>query len=334
MSPLLPGRPFCIVARLMSLGWRTTLLCTAFLVLLAGLSGCDEISARRKIQRANELYKEARYEEARDLYEAALKLSPGLDIGHHNLGITYYKLAKRGDDSPENQDIANKAAEHLGVYLKAHPKDNAIRDLMTGLWVDTGQTAKAIAFWTTEHEAAPTNKDVIEKLAGLNFKNGDWRQAIHWYEVEVKVATTDSDRASAYLLIGRLCFNKLFNNKEKTQGAERIEVADVGIAALQKAADALAIKKTIETIKAAGTDPARKAIDFDVRSAEIMSIIGGLNQQRAIAQGSAWGYYIDNATWQDQLRAVSVLNTEAQRLAAEKAAQEAATEAAAAGQGT
>ncbi len=320
MTPLLPGRPFCIFPRLM----RTALICTAF-VLVASLGGCDEISARRKIQEANELYKEAKYDEARDLYEAALKLSPGLDIGHHNLGITYYKLAKRGDDSAANQDIANKAAEHLGVYLKAHPKDNAIRDLMTGIWVDTGQTPQAIAFWEAEHKTFPKNKDVIEKLAGLNFKNGDWRAAVRWYEVEVQVSENASDRASGYLLIGRLCFNKLFNNKEKTQGAERVEVADVGIAALQKAATELDVKKTLESIKAAGTDPARKAIDFDSRSTEIMSIIGGLNQQRAIAQGAAWGFYIDNATWQDQLRGVSVLNTEAQKLAAERAALEAAT---------
>jgi tetratricopeptide (TPR) repeat protein len=313
---------------------RTALVCTA-LILVATVGGCDTNSARRKTQEANELYKEAKYEEARKLYEEALALAPDLEIIDHNLGITLYKLAKRGDDSPENQDIANQAAEHLGKYLKKHPKDNAIRDLMTGIWVDTGQTDKAIAFWKAEHDANPKNKDVLEKLAGLNFKNGDWREAVRWYGVEVDVAETPSDRASAYLLIGRLCFSKLFNGKDTTQGAERIEIADIGIAALQKAAEALEVKKTLEAIRSAGTDPGRKAIDFDVRGAEIMSIIGGLNQQRAIAQGASWAFYIDNATWQDQLRAVSVLNTEAQKLAAEKSAQEAAQEAAApGGQGT
>ena len=44
-------------------------------------TGCDELSARRLIQKGNEDYAEQRYEAAAAKFEAALAKSPDLDIG-------------------------------------------------------------------------------------------------------------------------------------------------------------------------------------------------------------------------------------------------------------
>ncbi len=267
------------------------LACLAVVGVLA--VGCDEISARRTMQEANDQYKNGRYEEAVALYEEALAKSPDLAVGHHNLGVAYYKLMKRGDLSAENKLIADKAAEHLQIYLKSDTLDDEVRKLITDIWVDTGQVDKAIAFWTAEHDAKPEGILAIEQLAELTFKKGDWREAIRWLEVGVDISKTPDQKATAYTKIGSLCFVLLLSNKEpgpsQIDGAQRVEVADIGIAALQKG-QALSPGST-----------------------EIVSVLGSLNVQRGIAAGSRLGYSIDMAAYQNYMRIFGVLREEAQK---------------------
>jgi tetratricopeptide (TPR) repeat protein len=296
MPPLPLATPVCIVARLMRTRFAV-LLCSVVIGLsgLATMTGCDEIGARRKVQAANEHYKNGRYTEARDLYEAALAKSPDLAIAHHNLGVTYYRLMKRGDDSPENQQVANRAGEHLTVYLK-RSKDAKeqilLRKVLTELWVESGQVDSALAFWESEHQARPKDTSVLEQLADLNYKKGDWRKAIEWLEKAVAIAETDDARASAYGLIGNLCFLKLLNNKDSIQGAERIELADIGMGALQK------------------------AHELQPKNMGYVSVLANLNQQRAIASSSRLGFHIDLAFHQNYMRVFGVLREEAKKAAA------------------
>lgn len=260
------------------------------LIALALVGGCKEIGARRKIQEANDQYKNGRYETARRLYEEALEDAPDLAIGHHNLGVTLYKLTKKGDTSPENKAMADNAAQHLQIYLKSAPHDEDVKKLITEIWTDTDQSEKAVAFWTSEHEAAKDQLFPIEQLAELTFKKGDWREAIKWLEKGVDIAATPEDKAKAYTKIGSLCFVLLLKNKDDglmLDGAQRIEIGDIGIAALQKG-QALAPSST-----------------------EIVSVLGSLNVQRGIANRSRIGYSIDMAAHQNYMRIFGVLREEA-----------------------
>lgn len=293
--PWLPeGYPIGIVARLMRT--RFGLLSFAVVAMLAtSATGCDEISARRKVQEANKQYKNGRYEEARDLYEAALKSSPELTIAHHNLGVTYYRLMARGDNSPENKAIADKATEHLLHFLehgKGEEKEKIlIRKLVTEIWVDSGQVEKALAFWETEHNARPRDTSVIEQLADLEYKRGEWRKAIEWLEKSVAVAETPEAKASAFGQIGTLCFLRLLSGKDTIQGAERIALADTGIAAIQK------------------------ATALQPKNMQYVSTLASLNQQRAFASGSRIGFHIDLAAHQNYMRVFNVLKEEAKKQA-------------------
>lgn len=290
------GDSIGIVARLMRT--RFGLLCLAGVIALAfGATGCDEISARRKVQEANKHYKNGRYVEARDLYESALKQSPELTIAHHNLGVTYYRLMRRGDDTPENQQVADLATQHL-LHFLAHgdpaEKDGVlIRKLVTEIWVDSGQVAEALAFWEKEHGERPTDTSVLEQLADLNYKKGDWRKAIEWLEKSVAVAETPDGKASAYGQIGTLCFLRLLAGKDTIQGAERIALADTGIAALQK------------------------GLDLQPKNMQLVSTLASLNQQRAFAHGSRIGFHVDLAVHQNYMRVFNVLREEAKKAAAE-----------------
>ena len=273
------------------------LLCVA--AALAG--GCDEISSRRKVQEANDQYKNGRYEEAAKLYEEALKQNPDLWIAHHNLGVTYYKMLAPGDTSPENKAIADKAGEHLAIYLQhtSNEKEQVLlRKLLTEIWISTEQVDQALAFWEGEHNARPADTDALDQLAGLNNKKGDWRKAIEWLKVWVEAADTQDGKAEAWQKIGNLCFLRLLSNRDTVVGKERIEVADIGTAALQK------------------------AHELQPKNPQIVSTLASMNQQRALAEGSRLGYHIDHAVHQAYMRQFSVLSAEAKKAAEEAAKQQ------------
>lgn len=308
MPPLPPGNQICIVRRLMRTRFvvrpslerilRGTFAALMLLAMVVSASGCDELDARQKVQEGNKEYKNGRYEKARDLYEGALAKSPDLAIAHHNLGVTYYRLVKTGDDSAENRDVANKAAEHLQAYLKttSDKKDHIlIPKLLTEVWVNSDQVDRALDFWKAEHDARPEDNSVLEQLADLNYKKGDWRTAVKWLEQSVEIAKTPDTKASAYSQIGTLAFLRLLNNKD-LPGQERIELADRGIGALQR------------------------GLELQPKNMQIISTLASLNQQRAIASTSRLGYHIDLAMQQNYMRQFVVLREEAKQKAAEEAA--------------
>jgi tetratricopeptide (TPR) repeat protein len=294
---------FCIVARLMRM--RFVLLPSAALiaVVLVGGAGCDEIDARRTIQKANGEYENARYETARDLYEDALKKSPDLEIGHHNLGVTYYRLMKRHDDSGPNQDVARKAARHLKVFLDKHPRDDKVRNLISDIFGEVKLYDEGIAFWQERIERVPDEEIfALGVLADFYYKKNDWQHAASQLDRKVEISTTANDKASAHLQIGQMLWSLLFEKKDHggIHGEERVRMADRGIASLQKG---LALEPSL-------------ALRVELTYYSAM-----LNQQRAIAAGSRLAYQVDLANYQNYMRSWSVLREEVKKqMEAEEAA--------------
>ena len=194
-------------------------------VLLASvvLAGCDELSARSKVQAGNAAYGDQEFEKAAKRYEEALGLAPNLDVIHHNLGITYSRLFHPGIETPDNKAVAAKATSHLAKWLERHPKDGEVRKLLTGLSIDSGDYMKAIDFWKKEYEATPNARDVIQLIAGIYLKSGDWRSAVDWYRKDVAAAPDAPAKVAAYQSIANLTFGKIWtmSSREKVLGAER-----------------------------------------------------------------------------------------------------------------
>ena len=140
MKPVRKGRIFALLALL------------AFIFLG---TGCDELNARRLFKEGSKLYKDGKFEEAAVVFEEGLKLSPDLPAVHHNIGLVYYKMFRPGDETPENKAVAGKATQHLAIYLQAKPDDVIIRDMLTRVWIDSGDYQKALDFWQKEHDKDP-----------------------------------------------------------------------------------------------------------------------------------------------------------------------------------
>lgn len=234
------------------------------------LGGCDELSSRREIQKANKLSIEGRYSKAVAIYEKALTRSPGIDIGHHNAGLAYYQLFQPGLDTPENKQHAVKAAEHFAKYLEENPGDQKIISLLTTIWLDSGQFDVALAYWQDVLAKNPDNSDVIEKLANINRQAGQYGKALEWHYKRADLAKDDAHRVKAYLDVAQMQWSRL--QKPELVDYERLAVVDVGLAALQKAA----------------------ALDPD--HGQVQSLLGSMFQHRGLAHRSSWAQAVESAS--------------------------------------
>lgn len=260
------------------------------------LTGCSELSARRLVQKGNGAYADQNYELAASYFERALAKAPDLDIAHHNLAITYARMFKPGLDTPANKELADKAANHFAVWLEKHPRDEKIRRLLTSLWIDAGDYERALAFWKKEHDANPKARDVIQLIGGIYLKSGDWRTALEWYQRDVDAAPDTPGKVSAYISITRLTFNKVFANRDKIIGAERVEIAGIGLEAAQK------------------------GIELDPNNLELWSMAGGLWNQASYANGQHWAMQIDRTEAQVYEQRARVLKEEAKKAQAAQGA--------------
>jgi tetratricopeptide (TPR) repeat protein len=268
----------------------TRAVITSLAILVAvGLGGCDELNARSSIQKGNAAYGEQDYDKAIRLFEEAIRLAPDLDVGYHNLGIAYSRKFSAGVETPENKAIAEKATANLAKWLEKHPKDAKIRKLLTGLWIDSGDYPKALAYWTKEHQDNPQARDVIQLIAGIHLKSGDWRTAIEWYRKDVEAATDGPGKVTAYQSIANLAFSKLWNSRDKVFGEERTEIAEIGL-------------------EAAGL-----ALEIDPNNLPLTSISAGLWNNRATAHGPFWAATLDRSEAQVFQQRASVLREEAKK---------------------
>jgi len=261
------------------------------LVAVAFLGGCDELSARQHVQKGNARYAEQDYVGAVTHYEEGMRLAPDLDVAYHNAGVAYSRMFSEGLETPENKAIAEKATRNLAKWLEKHPKDVKIRKLLTGLWINSGDYQKALVYWTKEHEADPKARDVIQLIAGIHLKSGDWRTALEWYQKDVDAATDVPGKVAAYQSIANLAFNKLFSlqARDKVIGAERTEIAEIGLEATGK------------------------GLELDPNNLPLTSISAGLWGNRATAQGQFWGQIIDRAEGQVFDQRARVLREEAKK---------------------
>lgn len=200
----------------------------------------------------------------------------------------------------ESKAVAKLATEHFQKWLDANPKDEETRKQMTQVWLDAGQYELALAYWK-EQLAARGGKDaeVMSILGGITLKAQDWRGAIDWYEKAAETATEPTAKISSLQFIGNVAWSKL--NSKSLGPIESMEVADLGIGALQRAAE------------------------LDPKNPRLFFLQASLLGFRAAIHGASWASAIDRAS-QEDLRGVGrVIRDEAKK---QQEAEEAAVKAA------
>ncbi len=242
-----------------------TVVITAFCcVLLFG--SCSELKARRAIQDAKKLYEDGKYAEAITLYEESLS-NADLDTAHHNLAIAALTAFQPGIETEANLAYAEKASEHFQAYLKKHPKDEEIVELLTTVWLDSDQTDVALAYWEDVRQQDPKSIRALRKLGSIQRMAGNYDEALRWDYARVELASDPKDKVRALVQIGQLQYSRL--TKSTMVDWERLEVADSGIAALQQ------------------------ATALQPENANIHSLMATIYQFRALAHQSGWARSID-----------------------------------------
>jgi tetratricopeptide (TPR) repeat protein len=236
---------------------------------VALLSSCSELEARRDIQKGDKLYEDGKYSEAIALYEKALDKSD-LAIGHHNLAITAFAAFQPGIETPANMTYARKASEHFQAYLELKPNDSEIIELMTTVWLDSDQTDVALQYWEAERVKNPESLAPIRKLGTIQRLAGNYEEALKWDYARVELSTTPKDKVLALVQIGQLQYSRLA--KSTMVDAERVAVADSGIAALQR------------------------ALSLQPENAKLHSLIATIYQFRSLAHQAGWAQLADTAS--------------------------------------
>jgi tetratricopeptide (TPR) repeat protein len=244
----------------------------AFAALCAiwGATGCDQIDARRKIQKGSKLYNEGKFSEAADEFEKALEIAPDITIGQYNAALANFRAFEPGNDSKANMGYAERAGAHFETYLKESPDDRRMVELMTTLWLDSGQFAKAEEYWQAELSKNEKDPDVLRQMAKINLAAGKHDETIRWIERRCDLEEKNDAKVDCFLDIAKIQWSRL--RKVDLVDLDRLQVADVGLAALQKAEK------------------------LDPNNAGVQSYLGSLYELRKLAHGAGWAQAVDAAS--------------------------------------
>ncbi len=188
-------------------------------------------------------------------------------------------------------EIAALATMHFQTWLKANPKDTETEKQMTQVWIDSSQFEEAIKYWEARLKERPDDAEVMGNLAGINLKAGDWRKSIEWYTKVAEVSKDPGNKVGAYQFIGNVAWSKL--NSKTLSPVESVELADLGIGALQRAAE------------------------LEPKNPKPVGLQASILNFRSNAHGASWAAAIDRASGQDFTARQRVLLEEKKRKAAE-----------------
>jgi len=193
-------------------------------------AGCEQVEARGLVKEGNKLYRAGKLAQALVKFEAARTLDPDFPLVHLHIGYAAMGLSRAGKkEDPQ----AKKAASAFHRYMQLKPGDQRGSMFYLKVLSDTGRFDEARTFLKKRLDRDPTDVKTVSNLGLFSSKAGRFKDALKWYSRRVEL---EPNNPTARYVVGALCFTHLRKNRGKIVGAERVTIADRGIAALKKAA--------------------------------------------------------------------------------------------------
>jgi tetratricopeptide (TPR) repeat protein len=244
------------------MSYRSSICVSAAVVLLCG--GCTQVRGRKRIQEANELYRRGKYAEAVALYEEAEALVPNLPTLWLNKGYTCRQLIAPGGKDPESRRAAACALAAFRRLGELAPSDPRAAELTLATWSDVEDFPALESTFLDRIRRAPGDVDVVRGLQDVYYRWGKWPEALKWSK---RAAALRPDDAEAQYGVGTFVWQILSARGGGSEvaaydpwphsapgagspspvpsppvaalndvtGALRVELADEGIAYLEKA---------------------------------------------------------------------------------------------------
>jgi hypothetical protein len=107
----------------MKLTARIPVMAAFVATLLFGATGCNQLKSRDQLNKGVQAFKNARYEEAVDHFQTAIKLDPTSEDAKLYLATAYSYQVVPNLDTPENMALAQKALNGFEAVLAKNPND-------------------------------------------------------------------------------------------------------------------------------------------------------------------------------------------------------------------
>jgi tetratricopeptide (TPR) repeat protein len=232
---------------------RLPVLTAAALLFLIPLAGCNQLKARDQLNKGVQAYKSARFEEAVEHFQNAIKLQPDFKNAKLYLGTAYASQVVPDVKTADNIKNANNAIAIFQEVLDQDPNNVIALKQIASLYLDIDQSDKA-----KEYQQKVLALKPDDAVAYYTIGQIDWKKAYN-NSIPVRNALGQQDDGSPL---------KDKNACLKLQ-AENGPLVEEGITNLQKAidnrkdySDAMAYINLLYRRKAeleCGNDEARKA---------------------------------------------------------------------------
>jgi len=198
--------------------------------------GCNGFRERVFLKKGNELYTAQKYEEAIKQYEELLKIHPQSWDGNYLTSVSYLALYHPGSEHPKDKEYAEKGLASFERTLELTAPSPEVREKTEKFYLSfldsTGDKDKAIAYLEKQLATRPNDLALINQIATLYQKKGDFTKALEYFE---KRANMDASNKETWYTLGVNCWARSYHGGLAVSQEEREAVVDKGIKALDRA---------------------------------------------------------------------------------------------------
>ncbi len=197
---------------------------------------CGSLRERMFLKKGNELYVGQKFEEAIAQYDQLLQLNPKSWDANHNEAMAYMALYHPGSEHPKDKAFAEKGIAAFERALALTPPSTDEREKTEKYYLSflssTGDKDKAIAYLEKQLESRPKDLSLINQIATLYQKKGDFTKSLEYFE---KRANMDPNNKETWYTLGVNCWARSYHGGVAVSQEEREQVVEKGIQALDKA---------------------------------------------------------------------------------------------------
>ncbi len=197
---------------------------------------CDGFKERVLLKKGNELYTAQKYDEAIKQYRQLLELNPKSWDGNYLLSVSYLALYHPGSEHPKDKEYAEKGIAAFEKTLDLSAPTPEVREKTERFYLSfldsVGDKDKAITYLEKQLQGRPNDLALINQIATLHQKKGDFTRALEYFE---KRATMDATNKEAWYTLGVNCWARSYHGGVAVSQEEREQVVEKGIQALDKA---------------------------------------------------------------------------------------------------